>query len=114
MANASGTTVALNVNLFLPPKEMELPKAVVTVTVTPPTLPPTASAVGVPITVSSTATALYTVLTTRVAGQFSDNGFLLEANEPTTIIFEPWAPLDAAATALLRASLRVEHLADNL
>ena len=113
VTNASGITVSHNVIPFLPPKRMQLPKTAVAVTVGPPP-PSSAAAVAVPITVTSTATALYTVLTTRVAGKFSDNGFLLEAGKSTTIIFEPWVPLDAAAVALLKASLRVEHLAANL
>jgi hypothetical protein len=68
------------------------------------------------ITVSTTATALYVVLTTLANGRFSDNAFMLETGEPRALQFIPWgAASDAKVTlALLKRSLRLEHLAENL
>eukprot|EP01052_Picozoa_sp_SAG31_P020591 SAG31_NODE_1556_length_7893_cov_1.993585_5_plen_144_part_00 len=67
----------------------------------------------VPITLTTNATAMYVVLTTTAAGRFSDNAFLLEAGQ-TVVDFFPWSDMNAENMALLSASLRVEHLADNL
>jgi hypothetical protein len=67
-----------------------------------------ASPRGVPISLHTTATALFVTLTTRAAGRFSDNAFLLTPSPNATIVtFLPWGELDEAT---LRASLRVEHL----
>ena len=54
---------------------------------------------------------MFVVLTTKEAGRFSDNAFLLEAGRGAarTIVFVPWGALDIAA---LKRSLRVEHLAE--
>ena len=111
VTDGNGSTVSHNVSPFLAPKGMRLPKANVTATVGP-WSPSTRG--GVPITVQTTATALFVVLTTQAPGRFSDNGFLIERGETRTVEFVAWAPLDAAAVALLKGSLRVEHLADNL
>ena len=50
------------------------------------------------------------------AGRFSDNAFLLEAGEPKVIDFVSWGKsgMDATQLALLKSSLRVEHLQENL
>ena len=73
---------------------------------------------GGAITLSTTATALYVVLTTTAAGRFSDNAFLLEAGTPRVIEFVSWKAssglVDAAELDLLKRSLRVEHLQPNL
>ena len=55
--------------------------------------------------------ALYVVLTTRAAGRFSKNAFLLEEGV-TTVTFFPWGTLNETSWQLLNSSLRVEHLAD--
>ena len=106
--NNSGTQVSHNVNPFVAPKHMakSLPKAVVSFTVE------TSGA----ITLTTTATALYVVLTTAATGRFSDNAFLLEASEPKVIEFVSWTPggMDATQLAVLKSSLRVEHLQENL
>eukprot|EP01048_Picozoa_sp_COSAG05_P004575 COSAG05_NODE_251_length_12871_cov_4.691669_9_plen_339_part_00 len=106
--NSSGTQVSHNVNPFVAPKHMakSLLKAVVSFTV---------EASG-SITLTTTATALYVVLTTAAAGRFSDNAFLLEASEPKVIEFVSWEPggMDATQLAVLKSSLRVEHLQENL
>ena len=139
--------VSFNVHPFLPPFQMVLPHATVTVKV--------ANAMDadgrVPLTLTTNATALYVTLTTVVSGRFSDNAFLLLASgtEPAAneqggereqgartgsaqakngeratispraangaaIYFIPWGAFGAEQHALLRSSLRVEHLQDNL
>ena len=109
---AAGTDpVSTNVLPFQPPKAMRLPTdATVTVTV---------GALGgaggvVPLAVSATKTALYVVLTTTVPGRFSDNAFLVEAATTKTIDFVPWEAFGPGDLAALKATLRVEHLAQNL
>ena len=57
------------------------------------------------------------VLTTAAHGRFSDNSFLLESGAAGArqIDFLPWdGPIDKAKVVLLRSTLRVEHLAQNL
>jgi hypothetical protein len=96
---------------FHPPKSMTLPLAEVTWTVGE--VATGSDRVG--ISLSANATALYVVLTTAAPGRFSDNGFLLEHGRPTVIDFISWdGELNSTKLALLRSSLRVEHLAENL
>jgi hypothetical protein len=66
------------------------------------------------IELSTNATAVYVVLTTRAQGRFSENALLLEAGTTKTISFLSWVPVDKAVLELLQTSLRVEHLAENL
>jgi hypothetical protein len=92
----------------------------------------------VPIVVSANQTALFVVLTTAAPGRFSDNAFLLEKSESVTIDFISWVreaaalfreiiqleteffcccqdgPMNATGLMMLKTSLRVEHLAENL
>ena len=70
----------------------------------------------VPISLRSTGTALFVVLTTEVAGRFSDNALLLEGATAAapTLFFEAWTQLGGDDVELLKKSLRVEHLAGNL
>jgi hypothetical protein len=93
---------------------MRVPDATVNATVSAQTTP----AGTARVTVSANATALFVVLTTQAQGRFSDNSFLLEAGRQNAreIEFIPWNDegLDAKAMALLRSSLRVEHLSENL
>ena len=71
------------------------------------------SADRVPLKLSSTSTALFVVLTTKVAGRFSDNAFLIEAGNHS-VDFIPWGTYGHYEHALLKASLRVKHLSENL
>ena len=107
-----------SINPFVPPKEMLLPASSnVTVTVNVgevSTDPLSGAGASVPIKLTATATALYVVLTTAANGRFSDNALLLEAGVPTAVEFIGWSAVDAAALALLKSTLRVEHLAENL
>lgn len=89
--------------LLGPPARLALPPAQLTFEIGV----PKASAVGVPVTVSSSATALFVTLTTQAAGRFSDNAFLLLPSKNMTVSFLPWGKLDEET---LRATLRVEHL----
>ena len=68
------------------------------------------------ITLRSTGAALFVVLTTEVAGRFSDNALLPQgaAEAAPTLFFEAWTQLGEEGMGLLKKSLRVEHLADNL
>ena len=63
------------------------------------------------ITLATSATAMFVTLTTKEQGRFSDNAFLLEAGAVRKVSFVAWDVLDIAA---LKASLRVEHLQQNL
>eukprot|EP01052_Picozoa_sp_SAG31_P019323 SAG31_NODE_1404_length_8479_cov_2.258760_2_plen_381_part_00 len=101
-----GARVSHNVNLFVAPKHTRLPKATVSFKL----------GVSGDITLTTTATALYVVLTSAAVGRFSDNAVLLEVGVPQVINFVSWnaGGLDAAQLAVLRSSLRVEHLQENL
>ena len=88
---------------------MQLADASVTATVGKPTKDGLVS-----ISVEGNATAMFVVLTTKAEGRFSDNAFLLEHGAAREILFYPWKELDAAMLSLLRSSLRVEHLAENV
>jgi hypothetical protein len=63
------------------------------------------------VVLSSNATALFVVLTTRSPGRFADNAFALLPGRPKTLAFLPFGAFDAA---LFAASLRVEHLAERV
>jgi hypothetical protein len=98
---------------FQPPKHMTLAPASVSLSLGQ----PAADGSRVAITLASNATALYVVLTTAAQGRFSDNSLLLEggATGARQVDFLPWdGPMDEAKVALLRSTLRVEHLAENL
>ena len=59
---------------------------------------------------ASSGVALYVWLSTLANGRFGENGFLLPPGE-RSVTFLPFGPLDVPK---LRASLRVEHLAEYL
>ena len=108
--NSSGGLASWSMLPFAPPRELRLPPANVTATVG------AATAAGtVPITLRTNATALFVVLTSHAAGRFSDNSLLLEAGA-ATVDFISWEAggVDSTQLALLRSTLRVEHLAENL
>ena len=109
VTNSSGGRASINVLPFQPPRNMELAHASVTATVGKPTKDGLVS-----ISVTSSATAMFVVLTTKAEGRFSDNAFLLEHGAAREILFYPWKELDEAMLSLLRSSLRVEHLAENV
>ena len=109
VVDSGGRQMSRNVSPFVAPKAMRLPAANVSVTF--------GQQAGnrVPITLRSTGTALFVVLTTEVAGRFSDNALLLEgAAGAPTLFFEAWTQLGEDDVGLLKKSLRVEHLAGNL
>ena len=113
VTGGTGTSISRNVLPFQPPKTMKLPAAIVSVVVGE----PAAGTAGVPLTITSTATALYVTLTTLASGRFSDNSFLLQttsASTPATIYFLPWGEFGATELALLKSSIRIEHLQENL
>ena len=110
VSDVAGSVRSHNTILFAPPRGLRLPAANVSATVGEAT-PGTGH---VPITLRSTATALYVVLTTAAAGRFSDNAFVLHSGEPRTVNFVAWSALGVVETALLHSSLRVEHLAEML
>ena len=62
----------------------------------------------VPITLSCQATAIFVTLTTLAQGRFSDNAIIIPGPGNATVNFVPWGPLNLA---LLKSSLRVEHVA---
>ena len=104
VSNTTGAEMSVNTVPFVAPKAMRLPKASVSVSVG------AATAGGeVPIELSSDAVALFVVLTTRAAGRFSRNAFLLQGQ--ATVAFLPWTALNLT---LLKSTLRVEHLAEAL
>ena len=54
------------------------------------------------------------MLTTQAEGRFTENMIMVEPGAPRVVSFMSWGPLDATKLALLKSSLRVEHLAQNL
>ena len=110
---SASSPVSWSVLPFQPPKHMELAPANVTWHVGQ----PASDGSHVTITLTSDSPALYVVLTTAAQGRFSDSAILLEGGVTAAreVDFLPWdGPLDATKVALLRSTLRVEHLAENL
>jgi hypothetical protein len=110
----AGCQASLNILPFVPPKQMlgRLPFANVTATVGD---KPSGNGEQVPITLKASATAMYVVLTTAAPGRFSDNAILIEGGQSVVVDFISWdGPMNATGLELLKSSLRVEHLADNL
>ena len=74
----------------------------------------------VPITLRAQGgAALYVTISTLAAGRFSRSAMLVvEENESVVVDFISWAEgaaeIKAAELALLKSSLRVEHLQQNL
>eukprot|EP00928_Gymnodinium_smaydae_P055534 TRINITY_DN39049_c0_g1_i1.p1 TRINITY_DN39049_c0_g1~~TRINITY_DN39049_c0_g1_i1.p1 ORF type:complete len:546 (-),score=69.40 TRINITY_DN39049_c0_g1_i1:180-1643(-) len=92
---------------LVPPGEMRLPTAKVSVSVAD-----DANADGsVDVQVHSDATALYVTLTTLAQGRFSDNVFAIPAGT-ARLQFLPFTKESDIET--LRSSVRVEHLQQNL
>eukprot|EP01046_Picozoa_sp_COSAG06_P050437 COSAG06_NODE_7988_length_2310_cov_6.644957_3_plen_549_part_00 len=99
-----------NLQPFVAPVRMQLPKATVTAVVGRQIAPN-----RVEVLLTASATALYVVLTCSVSGRFSDNALMLEGGKPRTVEFVGWAAkLGAGDAALLRSTLRVEHLAQHV
>lgn len=70
---------------------------------------------AVPITVTSTAPALFVTLTTAAQGRFSENCFLIpQAGKAVTVKFLPFTAAGPFDKALLKSSLRVEDLFGNM
>jgi hypothetical protein len=112
VSNSSGARESLNILPFVSPKQMHLPKATVAVSVED-----TAGGIDrVPITLKASATAMFVVLTSAAPGRFSENMVLIEGGQSKVITFMSWASdaLNSTGLALLKSSLRVEHLADNV
>eukprot|EP01052_Picozoa_sp_SAG31_P009850 SAG31_NODE_527_length_14452_cov_4.274925_4_plen_1132_part_00 len=105
---SSGEVASWSTVPFRAPKDMALPAAAVNVTVAD---KPSPGAETVDVVLTTNATAIYVVLTTQAAGRFADNVMLLEAGVPRSLAFLAWGELDYD---LLKSSLRVEHLAENL
>ena len=111
-AAGSSGPASRNVVPFVPPKSMRLPPSTVTAVVG---TPAAGYAETVPITLRASGTALHVVLTTRANGRFSDNVLLLDGGKDVVIDFISWdGALDPTSLRLLQASLRVEHLSENL
>ena len=115
---ATGVRASVNVVPFVAPKAMQLPPTAVTATIDGDDKGLTRAGGGdqINITVAANATAMFVVLTTRAAGRFSENAFHVEGGHAKVVSFISWssAGLDAEQLALLRSSLRVEHLQGNL
>jgi hypothetical protein len=124
--HSSGIDAAHKEMILAPPHALKLPTVTATAAVA---AAPNADG-SVDITVTATGgAAVYTVLTTKAQGRFSDNAFLVAGGGGTNfdtggpgsvtssatftkrVSFLPWGPLDIA---LLKSSLRVEHLQENL
>jgi len=100
-----GSIASSNVVLMTTPEMMALAPAQITFTVAA-----AANADGtVDIHVEADKVALFVHFTTLAQGRFSDNSFLLMGTQPTILQFVPFG--GAADVALLKSSLRVEHLA---
>ena len=112
--SASGEMITHNVVALAPPKGMELPKNVsvgAKVTSTP------EGTVEVSLEAKGGGVALYVVMTTSLAGRFSDNAIVLAPDTPVSVTFLPFGELaekPAADLATeLAGELRVEHLAQH-
>lgn len=104
----TASVASTNVQPFVPPKSMQLPLPNVTVEVGAQSVLTN----EVELTVRATGTALYVVLTTLAEGRFSENAFLLENQKQLS--FVSWSPLSDDIVALLKSSVRVEHLAEHV
>jgi len=106
--SAAGVTASVNEIPLTPPVNMQLPAATVAAHVAT-----THNSDGsVDITLTSDKVALYVVLTTLAQGRFSDNAFALLPGE-TKVQFLPFGAKQADIEQL-QASLRVEHLQQNM
>eukprot|EP01065_Artemidia_motanka_P025528 TRINITY_DN30520_c0_g1_i1.p1 TRINITY_DN30520_c0_g1~~TRINITY_DN30520_c0_g1_i1.p1 ORF type:complete len:912 (+),score=270.91 TRINITY_DN30520_c0_g1_i1:48-2783(+) len=104
--DASGATVSGDVVQLTTPQHIAAPNG----TKVEATVKAASSNGDISIDVTATGgVALYVVLTTAAHGRFSDNAFLLKGTR--TVAFMPF--MDNQED-VLRKSLRVEHLADNL
>ena len=110
--NQAGVIVSNNVNTLVPPKLVTgLKRAEIAFEIGD-SNPLTGV---VPITVRSSVTALWVVLSTLVEGRFSDGAFMLHANQSRSIDFLPWGDLSGeVVVAELKKSLRVESLSSYL
>ncbi len=104
LLSADGTVQYSSFELLSTPADMldALPKATVTATVGT----PSANGSSVPVTVSTDGAALFVGLTTAAHGRFSRNFFILPQGH-VSVDFIPFGILD---TAMLAATLRVEHV----
>lgn len=107
VVDASGAEIAVNEQLLAPPGKLAITPTAVTARVgdvlADGTVPVTLTASG------AAGPALFVTLFTRANGRFSENAVtLIPGAEPTVIAFMPFADAQAA---LLRDSLRVNHLA---
>ena len=101
----AGALLADNLLPLAPPSDMKLADVNVTCTITGTESDPT-------IRVTSVGgVALYVWLSTLADGRFEDNGFLLLPSAPREISFIPFQHFDPQ---VLHASLRVEHLQQNM
>ena len=105
--------MSTNTLSFQPPVHMRVPPAAVTAAVGE--LAPD-SPTSVPLTITTNATAVWVVLSTLAQGRFSDNAFLVHPGQDPApeIHFMPWGEFGPKEHELLKTSLRVEHLAENL
>jgi hypothetical protein len=62
------------------------------------------------VSLSSSGLALYVVLTTLAPGRFEENAFVMRPNEHKQVSFATLTKGSAVDLAMLRESLRVEHL----
>lgn len=105
-AASGGGVVASNLQLLAVPGLLALPSPPAEVTAAVGAPAPDGS---VPITLTSTAAALFVTLTTQAQGRFSDNVVAVPGPSapPVEVRFLPFGPLDAG---LLASTLRVDHL----
>lgn len=104
--NGSGGVLAENFLLAEIPGNLQLPAATVDVSIGAPE--PDGS---VPITLTSSATALYVTLTSQAQGRFSSNAFPMPGSTSVVVSYLPFYETDVETLA---ATLRVEHLAQYL
>lgn len=105
-ASAPGWPADENWQLLVIPGNLTLPNAQVSFVVGQPQADGT-----VPITVTSSATAVYIHLVTQASGRFSENAFHIAGAGSKTIFFLPFGHLDYGA---LSSTTRIEHMADSM
>ena len=101
---ADGTLASTHPVLYAAPKDLRLPRANVTFTISQ----SEGEEDGATISVSTDAVALFVTFTTLAQGRFDDNAFLLIPGAAKTVVFHPFEGFDFDE---LHSSLRVEHVA---
>lgn len=111
--HSCGLVANNNFALFEAPKDLNLPRASLSIRVRikPSVTKTVAQTVNASLEVTASRFALFVVLSTQAQGRFSDNAFILRAGEPKTVEFIPFVHFGEEQRRTLVDSLRAEHFA---